>query len=65
MGGDEERAKTRSEIEAEITTLARRQIKAVKDATFMGWDPAELVAYEERRVLLAWLHNRLADLDAD
>ena len=65
MGGDEERAKTRSEIEAEIKTLARRQIKAVKDATFTGWDPAELVAYEERRVLLAWLHNRLADLDAD
>ena len=65
MGGHEERVQTRSGIKAEITTLARRQIKAVKDATFMGWDPAELVAYEERRVRLVWLRKRLADLDAD
>ena len=65
MGGDEDRAKIRSDIEAEITTLAKRQIEAVKDATFTGWDPAESVAYEERRVRPAWLRKQLARLDAD
>ena len=64
MGGDEERAKTLSEIEAEITTLAKEQIKAVINATYMGWDAAESVAYEERRVRLLWLRKQLADLDA-
>ena len=64
-GGDQERATTRSEIEAEIATLAMLQIKAVQDATFMGWVSAELIAFEERRIRIARLHEQLADLDAD
>jgi hypothetical protein len=63
-GGDQERATTRSEIEAEITTLARQQIKATNDATFLGWDPAALIAYEERRLRLAWLHKKLGDINS-
>jgi hypothetical protein len=64
-GGDQERATTRPEIEAEIVTLTSQQIQAVKDATFMGWEPAELAAHEERRIRLIWLRMRIAGLDAD
>jgi hypothetical protein len=59
-GAGQKRAKTRLEIEAEIIRLAKGQIKASSDATFLGWDPA---AYEERRSRLAWLQQQLADLD--
>lgn len=65
MGRDPGQTKTRWEIETDIRELARRQIKAVKNATFAGWDPAELVAYEERSIRLTWLRKRLADLDAE
>jgi hypothetical protein len=64
MTGDQEPANIRSGIKAEIRTLAKWQIKAMKDATFMGWDPTELIAHEERRMRLAWLHKQLANLDA-
>lgn len=63
-GAGQERAKTRSEIEAEIITLVKWQIKATSDATFLGWDPAASVAYEERRSRLAWLQKQLAVFDA-
>jgi hypothetical protein len=63
-GGDQEPTNIREGIEAEITALAMLQIKAVQDATFMGWVSAELIAYEERRIRIAWLREQLADLDA-
>jgi hypothetical protein len=53
-GAGQKRAKTRLEIEAEIIRLAKGQIKASSDATFLGWDPA---AYEERRSRLASSSN--------
>jgi hypothetical protein len=62
--GDPEPANIRDSMEAEITALTMLQIKAVQDATFMGWVSAELIAYEERRIRIAWLREQLADLDA-
>jgi hypothetical protein len=46
-------------ITAEIAALAKLQIKAVKDATFFGWDTAESAAYDERRKRLRELQTEL------
>ena len=64
MAGNENHSMTRSEIHTEINALARRQIKSLKDATFIGWDPDELVAYEERSIRLTWFRKQLAELNA-
>jgi hypothetical protein len=54
--------KQKAEVIAELSDLTRQQIKAVKDATFMGWDPAELAAYEQRNKRIAWLRQTLGSL---
>ncbi|HEX4424710.1 MAG TPA: hypothetical protein VH079_04895 [Terriglobales bacterium] len=46
-------------ISAEIAALAKLQIKAVKDATFFGWDTVESAAYDDRRRKLRTLHAEL------
>jgi hypothetical protein len=53
-------ATQRPGIEAEILVLVKKQSKAVDDAGFLGWDPAESVAYEERYQRLCWLCRQLA-----
>ena len=45
----------------EINELAALQIKAVKDATFLGWATDEKVAYEDRAARIAWLRRQLAE----
>jgi hypothetical protein len=50
----------RSETEAEISALMKKQTKATEDATFLGWNPAEAVAHEERHERLVWLRRQLA-----
>jgi len=57
-------AQRRIEIVAEMTELCRQQIKAVKDATFLGWEPAETTVYSERRDRIGALRRLLAELDA-
>lgn len=56
--------KQRAAITAELSDLTRQQIKAVKDATFMGWEPAELAAYETRTKRIAVLRQALTDMGA-
>jgi hypothetical protein len=51
-----------TELTAEINELLRLQIKAVKDATFIGWDAAERAAYEERTQRLALLRRQRFEL---
>lgn len=53
----------RAEIEAEISLLAKQQIKAVKDSSFGGWDDGEIDAYWKRRERLDELRAQLAALD--
>ena len=56
-------ARHRTEIVSEMTELCRLQIKAVKDATFLGWELVETTAYAERRSRIEVLRRQLADLD--
>ena len=51
-------------IQGEIGELSKQQIRAVKDATFVGWDTAELAAYDERALRMKLLRIQLASLDA-
>jgi hypothetical protein len=44
----------------EINPLSALQIKAVKDATFMGWDVQEKAAYEERGRRIVLLRTELS-----
>jgi len=48
------------EIQAELSELSRQQIKAVKDATFMGWEAADGAAYDERAKRIKLLRAQLA-----
>jgi hypothetical protein len=41
------------EIQAELSELSKQQIKAVQNATFIGWEAAEMAAYEERTERIA------------
>jgi hypothetical protein len=50
-------------IKAELSELARQQIKAVKDATFLGWEASEGAAYDERAKRILLLRARLTALD--
>jgi hypothetical protein len=50
-------------ITLEINALSALQIKAVKDATFMGWDAQEKVAYEERSKRIFALRAEMFHLD--
>ena len=47
----------------EINALAALQAKAVKDATFLGWQPRELAAYEERGRRGVALRKELSSLE--
>jgi hypothetical protein len=50
-------------IQAEISALYGKQNKAVKDATFLGWDQTEAAAYAERAKRIAVLRAQLAEID--
>lgn len=50
-------------IQAELSELSRQQIKAVKDATFLGWEAIEGAAYDERAERIKLLLAQLAVLD--
>jgi hypothetical protein len=50
-------------IQSELSDLSRQQLKAVKDATFLGWDKTESAAYDERVKRIALLRAQLAEID--
>ena len=50
-------------IQAELGELSKQQIRAVKDATFVGWETTELAAYDERAQRMKLLRTQLAVLD--
>jgi hypothetical protein len=47
-------------IRAELSKLSEQQTRA---SQFVGWEPAELAAYQERAKRIALLHARLAAHD--
>ena len=51
-------------IQAELGELSKQQIRAVKDATFVGWEKAGIAAYDERAKRMQSLRAKLAVLDA-
>jgi hypothetical protein len=56
------RMSDQEKIQAELSELSRQQLKAVKDATFLGWDKTESAAYDERVKRIALLRARLAEI---
>jgi hypothetical protein len=50
-------------IQSELSDLSRQQLKAVKDATFLGWDKTESAAYDERVKRIALLRAQLAEIN--
>jgi hypothetical protein len=56
--------KSRKELTAEITELARLQNRSVKDATFFGWHADETAAYDERSKRLTVLRKKLSTVAA-
>jgi hypothetical protein len=53
----------REKIQAELSDLSRQQLKAVKDATYLGWRKTESAAYDKRVKRIACLYARLAEID--
>lgn len=56
-------SKSRAEIVAEIEKLSKQHSDAVQDATFMGWQPRQMKAHEERAKRIGVLRNDLAEFD--
>jgi hypothetical protein len=52
-------------LSAELDLLSKKQINAVKDATFLGWQPGELELYNARRERINLLKRRLAAFGGD
>jgi hypothetical protein len=63
-GGDmADTTNRRLAITLEISGLSPQQIKAIEDATFMGWTTEEEAAYEERGRRIATLRTELLQLE--
>jgi hypothetical protein len=51
-----------SEITAELLKLSALQFEALKDATFLGWSPSALAAYQERGDRVVSLRSQLGEV---
>lgn len=49
----------KAQITAELLQLTQQQIKALEDATFLGWQPGQLKAYQERGEQVSLLRQQL------
>jgi hypothetical protein len=48
-----------AQLTAELLRLSQQQTKALEDATFLGWQPGQLEAYQERGERVSLLRQRL------
>jgi hypothetical protein len=49
----------KSQLTAELLQLTQQQQKALEDATFLGWQPGQLEAYQERGERVSLLRQQL------
>jgi len=56
------RQNRQAEVTAELLKLSLQQATALQDATFLGWNPARLEAYQERGDRIVLLRRELAAL---
>jgi hypothetical protein len=56
-------ADKRKALTAELLQLTEQQLKALQDATFLGWEPGRLDAYQKRGKRVSWLRQQLNDVD--
>jgi hypothetical protein len=57
-------ANRRTVLKMEYNALVAQQNKAMKDATFGGWDAREIAAYDERAKRIAALRAELFPLES-
>lgn len=57
-------ASRKSQLTAELLLLAQQQLKTLEDATFLGWQPDQLDAYQKRGEQVSFLRHQLALADA-
>jgi len=50
----------KAQLTAELLQLTQQQQKALEDATFLGWQPAQLDAYQERGERVSSLRRELS-----
>ena len=56
MTGD---ASRKAQLTAELLKLTQVQQKALEDATYLGWQPGQLEAYQDRGERISLLRQRL------
>jgi hypothetical protein len=49
----------KAQLTAELLLLAQQQLKTLEDATFLGWQPGQLDAYQERGERVSLLRHQL------
>jgi hypothetical protein len=49
----------KARLTAELLRLTQRQSKALEDATYLGWEPGALKAYQERGDRVSLLRQQL------
>ena len=47
-------------LTAELLQLTQQQLKALQDATYLGWQPGQLQAYQDRGERVSLLREKLA-----
>jgi hypothetical protein len=50
----------KARLTAELLQLTKQQHKALEDATFLGWQPGQVEAYQQRGERVSLLRQRLA-----
>jgi hypothetical protein len=53
----------KEKIQAELSELSTQQVKAVREAAFLGCEKAEAAAYEERKKRIELLPGQLTEID--
>jgi hypothetical protein len=49
----------KAQLTAELLLVAQQQLKTLEDATFLGWQPGQLDAYQERGERVSLLRQQL------
>jgi hypothetical protein len=49
----------KAQLTAELLLLTKQQHKALEDAVFLGWEPGQVEAYQERGDRVSLLRQRL------
>jgi hypothetical protein len=55
----------KAQITAELLLLSQQQLKALEDATFLGWQDGQLDAYSKRGERVSFLREQLILADAE